>query len=83
MKYFLLCLLSLHLYYGCHACDCSRSISDKQKEYSAHYIYKFCRTPDEANRKIIDWDSWWRGYLQAHSDMSNFLYLKNKDSQYE
>lgn len=77
MKYFLLCLLSLS-YACCHACDCASQVSNKQKCYSAYYIYQFCRNPGEAYINKIDWDSWWRGYLQAHSDIHNLLIFHKK-----
>jgi hypothetical protein len=77
MKYFLLCLLSLS-YTGCHACECAKEVLDKQKCHSAYYIYKFCRHPDEAHVKRIDYDSWWRGYIQAHWDIHNLLTFRKK-----
>lgn len=81
MKYLLLCLLTV-AYATSHACECAREVYDKQKIYSTHYIYKVCRTPEEAHKSDrIDWNSWWKGYLQAHSDIANLLYLKNKDCQ--
>jgi succinate dehydrogenase flavin-adding protein (antitoxin of CptAB toxin-antitoxin module) len=54
-------------------CECAKEVNEKYKFHSAYYTFKICRTPDEAQMKRIDWDSWWRGYLQAHADIHNFL----------
>lgn len=63
--------------FSCYACDCREIIVNKYESTVNHYVYEFCDDPSQAYKDKMNFDSWFRGYLQALLDAQTILMLND------